>query len=258
MSNYTEDQELEVEALEAIYPKEFAKLQDSPLQWKVHVVPFPDGEGENHVGVDMVCTIGPSYPDTPPDIDIVIKQGLNEAQAQELLALAQQNAQDNVGIAMGYTLAEAIREWLADNNQSATDGSMHANMLRRMDEKTKQAKQKGASGQGGDGTPEDDDAEALRKKRLAEGTPVTVENFAKWAAAFELETKREVEIVHDRPSGKQMFLQHLVKDESSDEGDEEIDFDLLQGEDEGLFLAEGGDDDEDLEGLSDLDDEDDG
>ena len=32
-------------------------------------------------------------------------------------------AQENVGMAMGYTIAESLKEWLADNNvPSAVDG----------------------------------------------------------------------------------------------------------------------------------------
>jgi RWD domain len=91
------------------------------------------------VGIDLVCTMGASYPDEPPDIEIEVTAGLSDQQASELLALAQQTASENVGIAVGYTLTEALREWLAENNISATDGSMHANMLRRMDDKTKAA-----------------------------------------------------------------------------------------------------------------------
>lgn len=95
---------------------------------------------------------------------------------------------------------------------------------------------------------DDDDAETLRKKRLAEGTPVTAETFAKWARAFEQEmaSKRVVDVVHTKLTGKQMFVQHLVTEED-EEGDNDNDEfnELLQGEEEDLFL------DEDLDDLED-------
>jgi RWD domain len=92
------------------------------------------------VGVNLICKIGSSYPDTAPEIEIEITDGLLPAQARELQQLANETAEANVGMPMGYTIAEAIREWLVENNISNTDGSMHANMLRRMDEKSKQTR----------------------------------------------------------------------------------------------------------------------
>jgi RWD domain len=46
--NYIEEQEQEIEALEAIFPDEFKKTCDNPLQWQVHLIPHPNEEGDNH------------------------------------------------------------------------------------------------------------------------------------------------------------------------------------------------------------------
>jgi DRG Family Regulatory Proteins, Tma46 len=123
--------------------------------------------------------------------------------------------------------------------------------------------------QTGTGTSAEEDLEALRKRKLAEGTPVTVESFLVWRAKFDAARAalRPADAVADgRVTGKQMFLQHLVLDEGgSDDDDGELESEgeeeagalaadeafLLQGEDATLFLAGGGEDD-DLEGLSDL------
>ena len=165
-----------MEALEAIYPAEFTKLSET--EWQVHLVPLQDGEGDNHgeytalshvdafqyedqaqqnlflplyvchcaptVGVDFRCSVGPTYPDQVPEIAIENATGLAPPQVQDLLELAQQTAADNVGMVMGYTIAEAIREWLIEHNVNTADGSMHANMLRRMDENTKRVKKEDA------------------------------------------------------------------------------------------------------------------
>jgi hypothetical protein len=98
----------------------------------------------------------------------------------------------------------------------------------------------------------EDDAETIRKRRLAEGTPVTAETFAKWSAAFEKEraATKVVEIVHTKLTGKQMFLQHLVKEEDEEElQDNEVEGGL--DTEEQLFLEDG-----DFSDIDDIDDDD--
>lgn len=43
-------------------------------------------------------------------------------------------------MAMVYTLTDTIREWLLEHNIAGQDGSMHAEMLKRMHMKEKQKK----------------------------------------------------------------------------------------------------------------------
>ncbi|CAN0216919.1 unnamed protein product, partial [Hapterophycus canaliculatus] len=104
-------------------------------------------------------------------------------QVEELLQLAQTQAEENVGMAMGYTIAESLKEWLADNNvPSAVDGSMHGEMLRRMAEgdrdrrKVEEVKEAEAKARAED----DEDDETIRKRRQADGTPVTRASFMEW------------------------------------------------------------------------------
>lgn len=53
----------------------------------------------------------------------VLPRPKTSQQVEELLQLAQTQAEENVGMAMGYTIAESLKEWLADNNvPSAVDG----------------------------------------------------------------------------------------------------------------------------------------
>ena len=89
------------------------------------------------VGVNLICGIPETYPDAVPDMSIEVTSGLLQAQASEIEELAAQTASENVGMVMGYTIAEAVRDWLLEHNISQEDGSMHANMLRRMDANTK-------------------------------------------------------------------------------------------------------------------------
>jgi hypothetical protein len=41
-----------------------------------------------------------------------------------------------------YVIVEAIRGWLQDNNTAGQDGSMYADMVRRMQQKTVETKKK--------------------------------------------------------------------------------------------------------------------
>lgn len=41
-----------------------------------------------------------------------------------------------------YTIVEAIRLWLQDNNVAGQDGSMYADMVRRMQQKNVESKKK--------------------------------------------------------------------------------------------------------------------
>ncbi|CAM9937686.1 unnamed protein product [Ectocarpus sp. 12 AP-2014] len=257
-TNHEEEQSMELEALEAIYADLFSIVSEKPLEWKVHLEPTEGGEGEvNHVGIDFTCRIPERYPDEAPGVEVEATKGLTPKQIEELQALAKTQAEENVGMAMGYTIAEGLKEWLADNNvPSAVDGSMHGEMLRRMAEgdrdrrKVEQVKEAEAKARAED----EEDDETIRRRRQIDGTPVTIESFKAWQTAFELEMRGGKAIAEEqvakKPSGKEMFLRHLVAEEAEvAEGEEEDD--VMVG-DEGAFL-----DEEDLDDLSDDDDDDD-
>lgn len=67
MANHAEDQELELEALEALFTREgeFEKLTDSSFRLRLR--PFPDNEATNHVSIELSVDFPPEYPDTVPD-----------------------------------------------------------------------------------------------------------------------------------------------------------------------------------------------
>ncbi len=90
------------------------------------------------VGVKATFSIPPTYPDVAADVGIEAEKGLSEAHCSELRAFAEAKALENVGMAMVYTLVDAVREWLAEHNIKGQDGSMHAEMLKRMHLKEKE------------------------------------------------------------------------------------------------------------------------
>lgn len=57
------------------------------------------------------------YPEAcPPDITFDIKKGISEKQKPEIEELITAQLEENSGCASMYIVAEAVREWLVDNN----------------------------------------------------------------------------------------------------------------------------------------------
>ncbi|KAE9014577.1 hypothetical protein PF011_g7984 [Phytophthora fragariae] len=182
MTDYKEEQAMEVEALEAIYMDDFTQLSDEPLTYQVHVVPNQDGEN-NFVALLLKAEIPETYPDVEPKIEVIVKKGLADSQVKEIKQLLAQQVEENMGMAMMYTLSEAVREYLVENNREGNDGSEHQEMLRRMELKKKKEDKVEAD------KLEKANAEAEDERREFHGTPVTVETFAAWKEKFDAEMR---------------------------------------------------------------------
>jgi len=132
-----EEQELEAEALAAIFDTSFEIISSSPNHWKIALFPTdtfdPDECLEvNHVGCDLIVKLSDAYPEVLPELDVEIIRGLGPEQQETLLNLAMEEAEQFVGMPAIYSVCEKIREWLGDNNiKGLDDQSMHAQMLRR-------------------------------------------------------------------------------------------------------------------------------
>jgi hypothetical protein len=69
------------------------------------------------VALDLVCTMPAGYPEESPlEVSIDIKKGIGEKQKPEIEGLIDTQAEENAGCASAYIIAEAVREWLVDNN----------------------------------------------------------------------------------------------------------------------------------------------
>lgn len=142
MSDQREEQEMEAEALEAIFDTAFTiRSTDQPFVWSVKLVPVDCGgdteeeEKANHVMVNVVATIPLNYPEDSeslPELDLEIIKGLSEDNKKEILVLANEEAEANAGMPIVFAVCEAVRTWLADNNvKGLDDASMHAQMMRK-------------------------------------------------------------------------------------------------------------------------------
>ena len=140
MADHAEEQEMEAEALEAIFDTLFEKVSDR--QWKVQIYPETGDPSEldelNHVAVALDISLPETYPEALPELSISILKGLAEEHRVLLEDLAKENAEALIGTPSIFSVAEAIREWLAENNQKGMDDvSMHAQMMRKQQQEDK-------------------------------------------------------------------------------------------------------------------------
>jgi len=143
MSDQQEEQEMEAEALAAIFDTAFEiRSSEQPFAWAVKLVPVDCGgdadeeEAANHVMVKLVANIPLDYPEISlPELDLEIIKGLSLDNKNELLKIANDEAEANAGMPAIFAVCEAVRAWLADNNvKGLDDASMHAQMMRKAKE----------------------------------------------------------------------------------------------------------------------------
>jgi hypothetical protein len=108
---------MEAEALESIFVGDFEQVSTSPYHWRVKLQPFPAEDEENHVIASLEAKIPPNYPLEIPELTITSLKGLTSEQLQILSELAKKSSEDNVGMAMIYTICEEIKEWLVAHNE---------------------------------------------------------------------------------------------------------------------------------------------
>jgi len=246
MTNYKEEQELELEALTSIFEegKEFEKVSDT--EFKLKFKPFPNDEQENHVSVTMRIAYTDTYPETAPDWELQ-DAVMNDDKLKDLKSKIEETIESSLGMAMVYTVAEMCQEWLKENNLKEL--SMHEQMMKR---------------QGGDEEEEEDDDEDIddeeidrleeeewkglaSKPEVAEKDRITVDLFNEWKKNFDLEMialgtlKREES---KGQSGKQYFLaqQAAAEDGSAKKDDAPLVYNAA------LFGEEDEDDLDDMSG----------
>jgi len=187
--DYAEEQRSELEALEAIYPIEFKLIKEDPITFTIRVQSETYEEG----GEDgLLCTLKfsftPQYPDTVPVIDLEggedeedeLETNMEEDDILDLHEMLLQQANENTGMAMVFTLVSAAIEWLNNKWDS---------ILKERE----------------------DDAERQRIKdeeeehKRFDGTRVTVQSFIAWKMTFDAERE-----------AARKKLQGTVKDKDAD------------------------------------------
>lgn len=254
--DYQGEQEMELEALQAILMDDLQELDDGvPQGWdppgpvyRILLSPkLEDDEVQADIPVqaELVFAHTPTYPETSPLLRARGVSALSDADVAMLQTTLDKEVKANLGMAMIYTLVSVAQEWVNEKALQAAAPSTDPALLLRKEQEAEEARRA-----------------ALR----AHGTPVTPETFLAWQEAFAAERALSstaiTEGVHagaaQRLSGKKYFQmqesKHLQVEEEpsgSDEegwdvplerqggaGDEDVDFDEEESSDDELLLEE--------------------
>lgn len=247
--DYSAEQEMEIEALESILMDDLQEVQGpSPSGWsdsvKCYRIGLPTGEAESfpesgasNMQFDLLFAHTPTYPDEAPLIKLSNVQGMSNEDIQSLQQVVDDQIQENLGMAMIYTIVTAAQEWMQD----------HANVPQEATLDPEEAKKRAIEAE-----------EARLAAARAHGTQVTPETFTQWRKRFDTElTLQKASLAEQqqaaekkgRLTGKQFFQSQEAEAEESEASDFEF-----EGEEQ--LQQQAADDSEEEELLSDDDESD--
>ncbi|XP_050440868.1 RWD domain-containing protein 1 [Adelges cooleyi] len=203
--DYKEEQQNEIDALDSIYCGEMTILTTEPYyQFEIPVKSDEFDSDQHDIGLSCCLKFEyiEKYPDEPPIVEIENVVGFEEEEENELKEYLLQQARENVGMVMIFTLVSAAQEWMNENSDR---------------EKKKK----------------EDDEEKKREREMEaelkrfEGTKVTVESFLRWKFQFEEDMgvlkKRNEEDKGKKMTGRELFMTDKSLNESDlkflEEGD---------------------------------------
>ncbi|XP_055491766.1 RWD domain-containing protein 1 [Leucoraja erinacea] len=187
MTDHGEEQRNELEALESIYPDSFTVVLENPASFTIRVT-SETGENEETVESTLQFTYVEKYPDDPPKFEIAAHENLQTSDIADIMSLLNDQAQENIGMVMIFTLVTAVQEKL---NEIVDQMKSRKEMVKLLQEK---------------------EAEEEIEKAVFHGTPLTIENFLSWKARFDAELieirknqKEEEQAGKVKLTGKQLF-----------------------------------------------------
>ncbi|XVF86779.1 hypothetical protein PTKIN_Ptkin18bG0070000 [Pterospermum kingtungense] len=224
MTDHVQEQEMEIEALEAILMDEFKEihsgesgLSTSNRCFQITLSPQEDDADQSTttpVQLALVFSHTEKYPDEPPLLNVKSIRGIQTSDLKVLKEKLEQEVSENLGMAMIYTLVTSAKEWLSERYCQDADGGNAA------------------------------EEEAAKDEVIVpHGEPVTVDTFLAWRERFEAELALEraklmPESALTAPkekklSGRQWFESGRatvkgtapVNEGSDEEDNEDIDFD---------------------------------
>ncbi|KAG0459794.1 hypothetical protein HPP92_022922 [Vanilla planifolia] len=222
MTDHGLEQEMEIEALQAILMDDIKEIDPSESGLKTTSRCFQitlspqdddlDVANSTPVQLALIFSHTEKYPDEPPLLNVKSLRGVKPGDIKILHENLAEEAAENIGMAMVYTLATSAKEWLHEKyGQNALDDAV------------------------------DETAAAVDDVIVPHGEPVTVETFVTWRERFEAELALEraklmpesaLAAPKDKKltgrlwfeSGRASVKGSAVVDDESEE-EEEIDFD---------------------------------
>jgi predicted GNAT family acetyltransferase len=205
--DFKAEQEMELEALQSIYPTEFHTKESGMFGLALE-------SGELNVSLCFQYT--PKYPEELPEYTLS-SDTLPEESMEELESQLKELCQDSLGMVMIFTLSSHITEYLQ-------------NYTERMEEMQK-AK-----------VEQEKKERELKENLKFMGTKVTLESFTEWKRKFDEELRvlnreklKSIEEKMKKLSGRQLFELNKVSETEMElgegEADVEVDEMLFEGED---------------------------
>ncbi|KAK6911962.1 RWD domain [Dillenia turbinata] len=223
MTDYVQEQEMEIEALEAILMDDFKEIHSSESGlntsnrcFRITISPQDDEAEEmtrKPVLLVLIFSHTEKYPDEPPQLNLKSLRGIQGEDLRILKEKLDQEATENLGMAMVYTLVTSAKEWLSEKF-------------------------------GQDSTDKNEEEEAEKDEIIVpHGEPVTVDSFLAWREKFEAELALEraklmpeSELTAPKEkklTGRQWFESGrasakgavTVNEDTDEEDEEDIDFD---------------------------------
>ncbi|XP_023547868.1 RWD domain-containing protein 1-like isoform X2 [Cucurbita pepo subsp. pepo] len=221
MTDYAQEQEMEIDALEAILRDEFKGTRSlfstcsTFGAWRMRQM------NQQLCQLGLIFSHTEKYPDEPPLLNVKSIRGIPVEDLKILREKLQQEASENLGMAMVYTLVTSSKEWLSERF-------------------------------GQESSLEIAEAEERAKEDIIvpHGEPVTLDTFLAWRERFEAEMALErAKIMPEsaltapkekKLTGRQWFESGRastkgaapVTEGSDEEDDEDIDFDEDDFEDD--------------------------
>jgi len=185
MTDYKQEQEDELEALESIYVTEMELISDIPYVFTI-VIPceiqnVEVGGPSKEFNVGLKFSLPAEYPDIPPEIEWTDTGEFDEDSQKAILIDLHKKAEEEVGCAMVFTLVSEMQDKANDYAEELYN---------------KKLKEK-------------EDKEAVP---AFFGTIVTRENFMEWREKFIVERNMgKVKVVLDKLTGRQIFMMNNGK-----------------------------------------------
>ncbi|XVF26916.1 hypothetical protein REPUB_Repub14bG0061500 [Reevesia pubescens] len=172
MTDHVQEQEMEIEALEAILMDEFKEIHSgesglgtSNRCFQITLSPQDDDTDQSTtmpVQLGLIFSHTEKYPDEPPLLNVQSIRGIQTSDLKVLKEKLEQEASENLGMAMIYTLVASAKEWLSERYSQDADA---------------------------DNAEEE---EATKDEVIVpHGEPVTVDTFLAWRERFEAELALE-------------------------------------------------------------------
>jgi len=106
----------EFEVLESIYPSELTKISDTVIQLDVEPEDYDSADGGEQLKITLEVQYPPQYPDVLPELSLHTIEGegeIEDSEINDLLNDLRAVGEENLGIAMTFTLVSHLREQLS-------------------------------------------------------------------------------------------------------------------------------------------------